>query len=393
LGAGPYGLAVAAHLRAAGVNVNIFGDPMSFWSGHMPAGMLLRSPRVASSISDPRGDHDLDGFASATGAPVGSPVPLDRFVEYGHWFQSALVPDIDRRHVEQVLRSDGQFHLALSGGEQVTADRVVVAAGIAAFAHVPRAFRELPDTVVSHSSWHRDLGRFAGQRVLVVGGGQSALESAALLRERGAQVEVVTRAPGVHWLGQHPWLRSLGPLSALMYAPPEVGPPLLSQLVRAPGWVRRLPPASRNALDVRSIRPAGAGWLKPRVDGVVALHGGRAVTRVRVRGDRAVVTFDDGPEQTVDHVLLGTGYRVDLARYPFLSADLLAGVRQVNGYPVLGRGFESSVPGLHFVGATGAWTFGPLMRFVAGTAFAAAEVTRLLTAGRQRSASRGVVRT
>lgn len=378
LGAGPYGLAAAAHLQDAGVAVTVFGHPMSFWSGAMPAGMLLRSPRVASSISDPHGRHDLDGFSAATGVHVGAPVPLDVFLRYGRWFQETVVPRVDRREVRAIRPAGRGLRLSLADGEQVEADRVVVAAGIAAFANIPAAFRGLPSALVSHTSGHTDLGRFAGRRVLVVGGGQSALESAALLHEGGAGVEVVTRGPGVHWLGQRSWLRALGPVTTLLYAPPEVGPPLLSQLVRYPGSVQRLPAGSRHALDRRSIRAAGAGWLKARVDGLVPMAHGRTVTAVQQDGEQVVVTFADGARQGYDHVLLGTGYRIDLARYPFLPADVLAGIRQVNGYPVLTRGFESSVPGLHFIGATGAWTYGPLMRFVAGTPFAAAHLSRSL---------------
>jgi hypothetical protein len=219
-----------------------------------------------------------------------------------------------------------------------------------------------------------------------VGGGQSALESAALLHEGGAEVQIVTRAPGVHWLGQRSWLRSLGPVTTLLYAPPEVGPPLLSQLVRFPGWVYRLPPRTRHAIDRRSIRPAGAGWLKPRVSGTIPLVPNRVVADARLDDQRVAVIWADGGREGYDHVLLGTGYRVDLERYGFLPPDLLARVRVANGYPVLGRGFQSSVPGLHFLGATAAWSYGPLMRFVAGTPYSAAELTRYLVSANRRPA-------
>jgi NADPH-dependent 2,4-dienoyl-CoA reductase/sulfur reductase-like enzyme len=288
--------------------------------------------------------------------------------------------------VTRIQRSNGQFVLSFPDGEEVATQRVIVATGIAAFAHVPPVFRGLPASAVSHASAHDDLGRFAGQRVLVVGGGQSALESAALLHEGGATVQLVARAPGVHWLGQRPWLRSMGPISTMLYAPPEVGPPLLSQLVRVPGVVHRMPTRSRHALDVRSIRPAGAGWLKARVDGLIPVQFGKVVTAAEANGAGVRLTFADGDRLSVDHVLLGTGYRIDLARYPFLTPDLLRDIRQVNGYPVLGPGFESSVRGLHFLGAPGAWTFGPLMRFVAGTPFAAGEVTRVLAGATRRRA-------
>jgi hypothetical protein len=125
----------------------------------------------------------------------------------------------------------------------------------------------------------------------------------------------------------------------------------------------------------------------------VTIHNGQFVTAVKPAGDRVAVTFDDGGRDIVDHVLLGTGYRIDLARYPFLDGDLLAEVHRVNGYPVLRRGFESSVPGLHFIGSTGAWTYGPLMRFVAGTPFAAAEVARFAATETRRLARSATVRT
>jgi cation diffusion facilitator CzcD-associated flavoprotein CzcO len=393
IGAGPYGLAAAAHLRATGMDITVFGEPMSFWSTAMPAGMLLRSPRVASSISDPDGKLDLDGYSATTGVPVGSPVPLEKFVRYGQWFQTTVAPDVDRREVRSVRSGGSRFVLSLADGEQVPADRVVVATGIGPFAHIPSPLRDLPDNLVSHTSHHPDLSRFGGQQVLVVGGGQSALESAALLHEGGAHVEVVTRAPGVRWLGQHSWLRSLGPVTTLLYAPAEVGPPLLSQLVRYPNSVQRVPKRQRRALDRRSIRPAGAGWLRPRVDGILPLVHNRTVTAGAVDGDRVAVTFGDGERRAYDHVLLGTGYRVDISRYPFLQPALLAAIRNADGYPVLDRGFESSVPGLHFIGATGAWTYGPLMRFVAGTPFAATHLTRWITGTRpvRHPAGRAVV--
>jgi cation diffusion facilitator CzcD-associated flavoprotein CzcO len=392
LGAGPYGLAVAAHLRAAGVNVHVFGDPMSFWAGSMPKGMFLRSPRVATSISDPYSAATLDRFTSATRIPVTSPVPLERFVEYGRWFQSTLVPFVDRRRVETVQTAGEGFRIVLADGEQLSADRVIIAAGIANFTHIPLPFSGLPRTLVSHTADHTDLSAFSGRRVLVVGRGQSALESGALLHERGASVLLVTRSPIIHWVNQHQWARSLGPISTALYAPPEVGPPLLCQLVRVPALVRALPAAIRSAIDKRSIRPSGIGWLRPRVDNAIPIRLGTTVTRARVKGERIIVTFDDGRAETFDHVLLGTGYRIDLARYPFLSQTLLPGVRQVNGYPVLGRGFQSSVPGLHFLGATSAWAFGPLMRFVAGTSFAAAEVTRHITSSARIKPKRAAIR-
>jgi hypothetical protein len=174
----------------------------------------------------------------------------------------------------------------------------------------------------------------------------------------------------------------------LLYAPAEVGPPLLCRVVEAPHLVRRLPANLRLKLDRRSIRPAGAAWLRGRVVDGIPLSLGREVVSVRTTADGIEVGFQDGDRVVADHVVLGTGYRVDLAGYAFLSATLLAGVEQAGGYPVLGPGLESSVPGLHFVGAPAARQFGPLMRFIAGTSFAAAELVRARMGKRGRQGPR-----
>ena len=376
VGAGPYGLSVAAHLIALQPrpNVRVFGEAMSFWSGNMPQGMLLRSPWVASNLSDPEGALTLDAFRAEQGLTFQEPIPLDCFTSYGRWFQQRVVPEVDQRTVTNVERQDDEYRVTLADGDQVAARRVVVATGIGYFPHVPEPFRDLPSELASHASEHRDLARFAGREVLVIGAGQSALESAALLHEAGARATVLARTDSIHWLHQrrlvHRW-----PLQQLLYAPPDVGPALLSQLVARPSLYRRAPRFLQDRWGPRAVRPAGARWLKDRLADV-NIRAPRFVTRATPEGDRVRVQLDDRSEKVADHLLLGTGYRVDLQRYPFIDRGLASSLRAVGGYPVLDRGFESSARGLHFVGAPAAWSFGPLMRFVAGADFASRAVAR-----------------
>jgi FAD-dependent urate hydroxylase len=385
VGAGPYGLAAAAHLRSAGsFRITAFGETMSFWSGQMPVGMLLRSPYVACTIGDPEGRLSLPEYERAIGQQPIAPVPLDRFVDYGRWFQKDVLPDLRSESVSEIARNANGFHLTLDGGEHVHSDRVIVAAGIADFKRYPEIFRGLPRTLVSHSSEHDDLSVFAGADVLVIGGGQSALESAALLAEAGAGVEVVARTPELMWLTRR-WHHKLGPVSRLMYAPPDVGPAGISWLVALPDAFRSMPRRTQIWMTQKALRPAGAGWLPPRMGTVTITPGYRAVQAEEEDG-RVVLTLDDGTTRTVDHVLLGTGYAVDVSKYRFLAPELVEELELADGYPVLGRGFESSVPGLHFLGAPAAWSFGPLMRFVAGTAYAGQELMRGLL--RRTAASR-----
>ena len=382
LGAGPHGLAAAAHLRRAQVETHVVGDPMSFWRT-MPTGMLLRSNWTATSIAEYDGALSLDSYRDDTGAQLSLPVPLDSFLDYGLWVQRRTVPDVDRREVRVVRRNGRGLVLTMGDGEQIATRCLVVAAGISDFVHRPSFALGLPSELASHTSEHIDLGVFHGRSVLVVGGGQSALESAALLHERNAEVEVVARADHLNWLHGGKYHRMLGRWAKLVYAPTDVGPMGISRIVAVPGLFRQLPRIAQDAMARRAIRPAGAAWLRPRLEGV-PVHTGVQVRSTEPVGDRLRVALSDGSTRTVDHLLLGTGYRVDIARYPFLDPGLLREVHTKHGYPVLGPGMASSAPGLHFLGAPAAWSFGPIMRFVAGGWFGAHTLTSHLSDRRRR---------
>jgi thioredoxin reductase len=387
LGSGPYGLSATAHLRASGIETTVFGQPMEFWERQMPAGMFLRSAWYASDISDPSAQFSLNEFKAREKLEFSPPVPLESFVRYGHWFQSHVLPDLDRRKVTRIEKN-GSFRLSLSDGETVTAKRVVIAAGISPFAYRPPEFSGLPGRLATHSSEHRDLSRFRGQRVLVIGGGQSAFESAALLKEAGAEVELVMRAPKVRWLhGSVHFRARLGALRRLLYPPTDVGPPGLNQLIARPHLFRLLPLGLRSRLAYRAIRPAAATWLRDRMADVTVTTGLRA-TRAEACGDMARVEFDDGSRREVDHVLLATGFRVDISRYDFLGSELLRRLKVDQGYPRLTLGLESSIEGLHFMGAPAARSFGPLVRFVSGTGYSARALTAaIVRSSRSRSKS------
>jgi thioredoxin reductase len=392
IGAGPYGLSAAAHLRTVkGLEVRVFGEPMSFWQDNMPVGMLLRSNWTATRIADPRKALTLEAYQAATGDQFYTPVPVDRFVQYGLWYQRHAVPDVERRKVFRVERGPTSFRVILENGEAVNSRRVIVAVGIGAFAWRPAEFQGLPQALTSHACEHGDLTRFTGKKLLIVGGGQSALESGALLHEGGAEVEIIARAHRMHWL-QGRLSRTLhqglgGFVRRLLYAPTDVGPAGLSQLLARPDLVRQLPRGLQDKLWKRAVRPAGARWLVERLQDV-PIRLGRSVVSVAPVGERVKVRLDDGSERTVDHVLLGTGYRVDLSKYGFLSPELLQSIDRTNGYPRLRQGLETSVPGFHILGAPAAWSFGPLLQFVSGTHYASRALLRCI-GGSSAGAPRG----
>ncbi|MES1260469.1 MAG: FAD-dependent oxidoreductase [Acidobacteriota bacterium] len=384
IGAGPYGLSAAAHLNAKNLGVRVFGEPMTFWADQMPEGMLLRSPRAASNLSDPSSRWTLDAFERAVNRPPAAPVPLRTFVEYGRWFRRQLGDVVDPGPVVRVARDGARFRLTLGSGSTLTSRRVVVAAGIGPFRRKPPVFGALPPELASHCYEGRAIASLAGRRIAVIGAGQSALESAALLREAGSPVEIIAKRPALRWIGQHPWLHRLGPLSDLLYSKYDVGPAAISRVVANPGLVAHLPLALRDKLRTRAVRPAGSAWLPARLTAVTVTTG-RSVQTAAAVGGEVRLTLDDGTERRVDHVLMGTGYEADISRYTFLAPELLADIRRLGGYPALDPGFNSSVPGLHFLGATAARSFGPLLYFVAGTAFASSRFADRLAIVRQHA--------
>jgi cation diffusion facilitator CzcD-associated flavoprotein CzcO len=379
IGAGPYGLAAAAHLRAAGLATRVFGHTMAFWRRHMPKGMKLRH---ATSIAHPHDSFSLETFARLDPAAAIRPLPIETFIAYGEWFQQHAVPDLDRRKVTRVAPAGGGLELRLEGGDVVEAGRVVVALGLKNQDFRPAQFVGLPERLVSHSCEHADFSDFRGRRVAVIGRGQSACESAVLLHEAGADVDLLARGP-IHWIGaetpDHGPVGLKWRLHDLLNPRFTIGPFPLSWLVVMPALMRGLPPALRARVGTRCLRPAGTAWLRPRW-GEVRVTAGCTVRDAQPAGTGVSLRLDTGASLEVDHVLLATGYWVDISKYRMLAPELLHRVDCVDGSPVLSAGFESSVPGLHFVGSSAVASFGPLMRFVAGTAYAAPALARAVVA-------------
>jgi len=385
IGAGPYGLACTAHLRAAGLQTRLLGPRMKFWERHMPEGMFLRSPWQASSISDPHGSLTLDAFESAHGETLSRPVPLRDFLRYAAWFGSQVAPDVDERRVVGLERADGGYRLALEDGDSLQADRVVVATGLDSFDRIPPQLAGLPPDRAIHSSQLCELSGFAGLHVLVVGAGQSAVESAALLSEAGAVVELIARVSGIRWLKSSSVLHSTpGPIRRVLYPPTDVGPPGLNQITARPALFQSFPLALQERIAYRAIRPAASSWLEPRMRGVT-VTAGQTISGVQA-GERLRLTLADGSERLADRLVMATGYRVEMARHPLISSDVLAELDVFRGSPRLRRGLESSLPGLHFVGAMAAQSFGPLMRFVSGTTYAAPALAGHLARSTRRTA-------
>jgi cation diffusion facilitator CzcD-associated flavoprotein CzcO len=397
IGAGPFGLSVAAHLRSRGVPFRIFGTPMHRWRAQMPVGMCLKSEWDASSLSDPAGRYTLRQFCAETRSPYGNaPLPLDTFTRYASLFQRRLVPMVENILVTGLDRRPDGFDLRLATGENISAKSVVIATGLSHAEYIPQELGQLPEQLLSHSSVHRDLSQFKGRDVVVVGAGQSALETAALLYETQAKVSLLVRGSSIGWNPTpSPGPRSLWQRMRRPESP--LGSGLKTSFcANAPMLFYHLPQRTRLAM-VRGdkthemlLGPAGAWWLRERVLGRVPILLGQSVLGVATRDGKAVlrVNGSDGKSRDLatDHVIAATGYRFSASSLPFLSEPLLRGLRCVEQVPQLSPNFESSIPGLYFTGLASAYNFGSAMRFLCGGQYTAERICRHV--GRRQVSSR-----
>ncbi|GAB2906287.1 NAD(P)-binding domain-containing protein [Streptomyces heilongjiangensis] len=383
VGAGPYGLSIASHAAAAGLSLRVLGRPMASWRDHMPPGMFLKSEPWASNLSDPEGRWRLDVYCAEQGVEGGHgrPVPVGVFASYGLWFARNAVPPVDERTVTRLQRRCGGFEALLDDGETVRARTVALAIGVVPFIDIPSAFRGLGPERVSHSSHHHDLGRFRGKDVTVIGAGQAALETAALLAEQGTRVRVLARAAALRWNEVPPPL-ARSRRDALRAPHSGLGCGWRNWFyAERPGWYRRLPEARRMRIASEALGPAGAWWVRDRVEPAVEVRLGQEVAVAYETGGAVrLETVGRGGELTsldTDHVIAATGFRATCARIGLLADDVRAALAPLpDGSPAVGRDFESSVPGLFFAGLTTASGFGPAMRFVHGATFTADTLVR-----------------
>lgn len=391
IGAGPYGLSVAAHLRGAELGYGCVGEPMAFWR-RMPRGMRLRSTPEDSNIADPEGRLTIAAFLRERGEnpadyPVPQPddrdwrsIPMTWFLEYGEWFWARSGLEVRPELVERLAHTGDGFVARLRSGETIEARAVVIATGIGHFAVIPPELRHLPADRCRHTSQVWEIESLAGQRVLVVGGGQSALEWAALIGEAGAQV----------WLFERGLPR---PFGTLFYDG------ILDDLHRTEAditWFQRLTVDEQVALLRRPMTSANDHWLLPRLQaaGVQAVpldHWARrspAARRIRRAESTAsgalLLEFGDRTELTVDQIVCGTGFQIDLDRLTFLAPEVRSGIRRLDGppaiagHPWLDDSFQSSVPGLYFAGNPAKGRFGICFNFVAGAGAGARTIARAL---------------
>ena len=375
IGAGPYGIATAARAIEQGIETLVVGRPLGFWTDNMPEGMYLRSG--PDWHLDASGFHTFEAFLEErgiSGAEI-DPVPIAVFLDYARWFQGEKGVVIDERLVTSVVR-DGEprqggrpsghsFKISLEDGAELTADAVVAAPGVGFFQNRPDWSAGLPHGLCSHTCDLVRFNDFSGARVLIVGGRQSAYEWAALVGEGGAeQVDIVHRHD-VPRFERVSW---------------RFADEYLERTVAFPGWWRSLPTSEQQTIAQKFWevgRLTLEWWLTPRLQGKrFRRHPGTSVVSASTdRADAIHVQLSDGTDLNVDHIILATGYKADLARIPYLT-EVLPLVATADGFPLLDNAFQTSLPGLFMPGFTGTKAFGPFFGFTKGCPAAADLVVR-----------------
>jgi FAD-dependent urate hydroxylase len=380
VGSGPYGLGLAAHLRARGVKYRIFGESMRFWRD-MPIGVNLKSLAFASNIALPERGFTYPQWCLDHGLEDYEPCTMQSFAQYGVEMQQKFVPDLEEVQVTKVDKRDKGYEVTLASGQSFSSRRVVVCTGLSGMEYVPDELAGLGPDRMRHTFKISDYSEFKNKRVAVIGAGASAVEGGALVHEAGGTGEVFARCAELVFHGSVPrerplWKRIKEPTTWLGTSRSGW------VLQHFPLMVYRMPREKRTNFVKTHLGPASPWWIQDRLE-PVRMHMQHELLEARPSGQGVLLKFKDGEgrikELEFDFVISGTGYQVDVARLKFLNPDIVSKVSRIETAPELSVNFESSVPGLHFVGPLSFMCFGPLFRFVSGAQVASPRLARYLS--------------
>jgi cation diffusion facilitator CzcD-associated flavoprotein CzcO len=359
VGAGPYAYSAAAFARDNGIETRIVGHRMGFWRKHMPVEMFLRSG--PDWHLDGGGEHTFEAFFEDRGLRPADfdPIPISVFLDYTEWFRERKRLDLDERLVTGLTTSNAGFVATMDDGATITADKVLAAPGIGYFPNLPEWYADLPAPRRSHTCDLVSFDSFAGARVVIIGGRQSAYEWAALLCDHDAEHVDVVHRHSTPRFGKVSW---------------GFVDQYVDQTLTHRGWWRGLSVERQRAIAAEfwqvgrlTLEP----WLVPRIpDTIVTSHPGCAVVATAVGEHDVTLTLSDGEALTADHVVFASGYRADLARVPYLGG-VLDRVSLTEGFPDLTEGLETSLAGLYMTGFASTRDFGPFYGFTKGCPSAA----------------------
>ncbi|WP_164779583.1 NAD(P)-binding domain-containing protein [Paenibacillus kobensis] len=363
VGAGPYGISLAANASAQQLSYRMFGQPMSFWKEDMPQNMYIRTPCQFVSFSDYESRYTMERFAEETDAVLDYPLPRSSFIQYASWFMKKNEVTYIPEKVKKIRGSEYCFEVELMTGETYMTRNVVIATGISDFKYIPEVLRGQFGTYVSHSSGYTSFSAFINKSVIVLGSGQSAWEAAVLLREAEVDVEIIYRRMLPNYSVNRMDDFRLQTLGNQFYG--------LSPLVK-----QRIRDSEMSSAPV-------AAFLQPLVEGKVRQTGNVTIEKTETSSDKIILTLSDGTRRIADHVIAATGFMMNVNNLPMLSIQLKREIQREQGdvrYPRLNGSFETSVRGLYFAGPLTAYSHGPTFLFLLGLRKTARSITQAIVA-------------
>lgn len=369
IGAGPYALSAAALAQEKGIRTTVLGSPMAFWREHMPDGMFLRSG--PDWHLDAAGVHTLEAYLEERGIEPAEvdPIPIDVFLDYADWFRAAKGVQPRADLVTRLAKRNGGYEAELESGERIAARAVVCAPGIRHFANLPAWAADVPPDRAAHTCDLVNFDSVAGERVLIVGGRQSAYEWAALMGEHGAAAVDVVHRHDVPRFEPVSW----------RFIDPHV-----ERTIEVPGYWRRLPAAEQERITRRFWevgRLTLEAWLTPRLARAEIRRrpGCEVVGVTPLPSDRGLaVRLSDSDSIEVDRIVFASGYRAQLERVPYLER-LVGEIELADGAPVLDEALQTNLGGLYVTGFSATRDFGPFFGFVKAVPASATLIVRDLS--------------
>lgn len=372
IGAGPFGLAIAAQAAHDGIEHVIVGKPMEFWRQNMPKGMFLRS--ACDWHLDPLDVHTIEAYVQSVGKTPNEvePLSLEFYLSYVEWFQKQKNIQPLPVFIKNLESRNDHFLATAEDGDVIKAKRVVLAPGFKHFTNIPTELKiKLPEHRYQHTCEFIDFSDARNKRYLIIGGRQSAFEWAALLVEAGASAVHVSHrhASPVFGIAEWGWINKV-----------------VDDMVENPNWFRRLSQSEKDAISHRmwaegrlKLEP----WLATRInnDHVRLWPNTELASCIEQSDGELSATLTNGETLNVDHIVLATGYKVNIAQLPILATgNLLERLETQNGYPVLDDHFETSIPGLFITSMPAGQDFGPFFGFTVSVRTSAKLICqRLLT--------------
>jgi FAD-dependent urate hydroxylase len=345
VGAGPYGISLAAHANKAGLSNRVFGLPMDFWQSKMPPNMFIRTLLEYTNLSDPDILFTLNRFQEERGLDLSYPLPRSIFVDYGKWFIEKSDISIEKVFIKNIIKDNCYFVLETENKNFVDAKNVIIAVGLTNTQYIPSVLAHLPKEFLSHTADNTRFEQFKNQHVVVIGGGQSAWEAAALLHQANARVDLIYRRSHRLTPDENMNAKQSEIADKFFYYPKE----------------------KKMEVKHQFEKPTVSDFLVPLVEGKVTQRPGRYIINTTITKENKIqVLLNDHTTLWANHIIAATGYRFNPHKLPFLESIIdKIGVTEALD-PIVDENFQSTLPNLFFAGPATATCHGPAFRFISG---------------------------